>query len=263
MKLNGEDVWLPERIERFWDNVAGEPRLQHKYFSLFHAKNIVNFAKIFGLGEGDILDYGCGLGFLSQELVRQGFSTTALDYSQSNIQKTNERLKGFPNWHGAFSPKSLGINNKYNWVFSIETFEHLRDEWIDDYFINIYNRLSSGGMLFLSTPYNENLDEELVICPCCETKFHRWGHLRSVSPSNLSALLKFYGFKIELCRNIDLIIAGCLYKYNRFRIMKIITMINPTIPIDILKNIRIKLINRSMKEMKEKNNLILIAKKNE
>lgn len=198
-----DDLWTAERISRFWDLVASEPKLERTYFSLHNARHIIRLARLYGLDFGNVLDYGCGPGFLSAELVRQGFRTVAIDHSKESVFLTNDRLQTHGNWLGAHLPESLN-HDGFDWVFSIETFEHLRDEWIPDYFRELRRRLKPGGRLLITTPFNENLDDQLVICPRCEAKFHRWGHLRSVSPNDLAGLVRAFGFQIELCQAIDL-----------------------------------------------------------
>ena len=198
-----EDIWTPDRISRFWDLVASEPQLERTYFSLHNASSIIRLARLYGLNSGHVLDYGCGPGFLSAELVRQGFCTAAIDHSRESVSLTNDRLQTRSNWLGAHLPESLH-HDEFDWIFSIETFEHLRDEWIPDYFMGLRRRLKPGGRLLITTPFNENLADQLVICPRCEARFHRWGHLRSVSASDLARLVQSFGFQIELCQGVDL-----------------------------------------------------------
>lgn len=200
---SNDDLWTTERISRFWDLVASEPQLERTYFSLHNAVSIVRLARLYGLNSGYVLDYGCGPGFLSAELVRQGFLTVAIDHSRESVALTNDRLHTERNWLGAHLPESFD-NDGFDWVFSIETFEHLRDEWIPSYFSDLKSRLKPGGRLLITTPFKENLGDALVICPRCESKFHRWGHLRSVSPNDLATLAQSFDFEVELCQGVDL-----------------------------------------------------------
>jgi 2-polyprenyl-3-methyl-5-hydroxy-6-metoxy-1,4-benzoquinol methylase len=201
-----EQVWTPQRISRFWDMVAEEPRLHHLYFSRNAAKYILNLARLYGMANGKVLDYGSGPGYLSKELVENGFETTAVEFSPISAKKTNELLSGKKKWNGCFVRNSISNPRleKFSWIFSIEAFEHLRDEWVDGYFKDLNRLLDINGSLFISTPNSENLDNELIICPCCETKFHRWGHLRSVTPEYLKNVAGQYGFEVELCHGINL-----------------------------------------------------------
>ena len=58
-------------------------------------------------------------------------------------------------------------------------------------------------MVLITTPNNENLDNETVYCPCCENSFHRWQHVRSWSSDSLSLYLIKHGFKVILTKEID------------------------------------------------------------
>jgi len=201
------DVWTSERISRFWDLVAEEPRLHHLYFSRGFAENIINLARMYGLSHGDILDYGSGPGYLCNQLVRSGYNTTAIEHSPSSAERTNNLLKSEPNWRGCFVRDLIQDDlfaKKFEWIFSVETFEHLRDEWIESYFMDLNKFLSKDGFLFITTPNSEYLDDQLIICPCCEKKFHRWGHMRTVLPELLRGLVSEYGFNVELCQGVNL-----------------------------------------------------------
>lgn len=202
-----EDVWTPQRIARFWDMVAQEPRLHHLYFSQHYAKSIISVARLFGMAGGKVMDYGCGPGYLSRELANSGFQTTGIEYSLESANAANALMNGLPCWNGCFTNDTLpdsSRENGFDWVFSVEAYEHLRDEWIKNYFLTINKYLKPGGTLVISAPNNENLDDSLIICPCCEAKFHRWGHLRSVAPDDLRRIVESHGFEVVLCNGIDL-----------------------------------------------------------
>lgn len=202
-----EDIWTPQRIARFWDMVAQEPRLHHLYFSLRHAKSIINIARLFGMTGGNVMDYGCGPGYLSRELVNAGFQTTGIEYSLESANAANTLMHGLLCWNGCFTNDTIpdsSCENGFDWVFSVEAYEHLRDEWIEGYFFAINKYLKTGGMFVITVPNHENLNDNLIICPCCEAKFHRWGHLRSVAPDDLRCVVESYGFEVVLCNGIDL-----------------------------------------------------------
>jgi hypothetical protein len=49
--------------------------------------------------------------------------------------------------------------------------------------------LAPGGWFLGTVPYREDLNANRVICPCCGTVFHRWGHLASFSFESMRAEL--------------------------------------------------------------------------
>ena len=56
----------------------------------------------------------------------------------------------------------------------------------------------------ITTPFCENLDDELIICPNCNSRFHRFQHLRSVNSEQLISRAEAAGFSAIFCRPIDL-----------------------------------------------------------
>jgi len=204
-------VWAPKSIGRFWDLVANEPGLQKRYFSRQAAASLIQLAQYAGLGRGSVLDYGCGPGYLAKALVERGYDTTAMEFSESSAERVNMLIPRAANWHGCVASQTVPTplpNAAFSWIFSIETYEHLLDEWIDGYFRDIFRVLRPSGCLLLTTPYMENLDDELIVCPACETRFHRWGHLRSVTSDKLTSHVIDAGFEVVFCRPIDLLTVG-------------------------------------------------------
>jgi len=209
--LSFKFAWTPASIGRFWNIVANEPELQQLYFSRQAARQIIEFAQYAGLQSGPILDYGCGPGYLAKALVENGYDTTALEFSETSCERVNRLILPAPNWHGCVSSSTVPAplpDDAFSWIFTIETYEHLPNEWIEDYFRELFRLLSPTGRLFLTTPYLENLDHQLIVCPSCETRFHRWGHLRSVKPDELISHAVDACFNVLFCRPIDICAVG-------------------------------------------------------
>jgi len=220
-------VWTPAGIGRFWDLVAKEPRLQNLYFSRQLAGYLIQLAKYAGLHTGQVLDYGCGPGYLAKALVESGYDTTALEFSEGSAERVNRLISPAPKWHGCIAAQAVPTplpDAAFSWIFSIETYEHLLDEWIDGYFRDMFRVLRPGGCLLLTTPYMENLDDNLNICPSCEIRFHRWGHLRSVPPDELTSHVIHAGYEVVYCRAIDLCTVGSFIRRPPMRDVSIRTV---------------------------------------
>lgn len=260
-----EDIWTPQRIARFWDMVADESRLGHLYFSQYYAEYIINVARFYGMSGGSVLDYGCGPGFLSSKLLDKGFSVAGIEYSSGTVKKVNELLATRPGWNGCYAgnevPESLS-GGGFDWVFSVEAYEHLRDEWVDGYFRDLNKYVKPNGRILITAPNNENLDDNLIICPCCEEKFHRWGHLRSVTLQSLARVVNSYGFEVELCHELNLELMRDLeipfldILLSRLAFTK---YVRKSMPID--DRLRIMAIERKMRGTVYRPHLVLIARK--
>lgn len=260
-----EEFWTPSRIAKFWDLVAQEPRLSRTYFSLTYAKPIIAIARLFGMTGGRVLDYGCGPGHLSRQLAISGYDTTGIEYSAASAESANARLECLECWNGCYTantlPNSLS-KEAFDWIFSVEAYEHLREEWILDYFLGIKKYLKRNGYLLITTPNEENLDDNLVICPCCEAKFHRWGHLRSVSSNSLRLVAEQFGFEVVVCHPINLENFHDIQVTMMDRVLAALRLCGRTVrraPADTAPLLMALL--RKIKQSKTKPHLILLARK--
>ena len=197
--------WTPERIERFWDH---EERSPENYFSYQHGKIIVDRCSRFLRSQNAILDFGCGPGFLIKHLLQQfeGESKEiyGADISEDSLATLNMRYGENEMFRGGFNPEKLvEEQRRFDAVLLIETIEHLDDATLDVVFCQVKDLLSPGGLLIVTTPNNENLDESLVFCPACEHTFHRWQHMRSWNAKSITRFLKKNGFTRIKSKTLD------------------------------------------------------------
>lgn len=155
---------------------------------------LVNTAvKIAGLDKGKVLNIGVGNGYLERYATKQGFTTHSLDPSDVAIKKLMQN--GFAGEVGYMQqiPYKDGM---FDFVFCSEVIEHLSGDALKSGLAEIYRVLRKGGYLIGTVPYDEFLLASHVVCPSCETSFHRWGHQQSFNKPVMQTWLQEAGFQI-------------------------------------------------------------------
>ena len=69
-----------------------------------------------------------------------------------------------------------------------EVIEHIPVNKLKKAIEESFRVLKKGGLIFVTVPFNEILEENTVICPNCGDKFHRWGHHSSFDKAKLNNL---------------------------------------------------------------------------
>jgi 2-polyprenyl-3-methyl-5-hydroxy-6-metoxy-1,4-benzoquinol methylase len=199
--------WDDEKAERFWDFAANWEPWQKDYFSKQVGSGIAHFLhQAVPLG-GRILDYGCGPGYLVEELLKRGVPCEGLDSSPESVQMINRRFRHNPLWGGAkhFDGKPLPYeDNSFEAITCVETIEHVLPSRIGAFLSELRRILKPGrGWLFISTPHAENLRENAVYCPECGSLFHKYQHVSTFSAEKLRNLLEAHSLTTLLCSATD------------------------------------------------------------
>lgn len=199
-KNQHEVTWTPDRISNYWDYISTNPYLSSVYFTKQVGKGVVrDFLKTNKIDGMDILDFGCGPGNLFNGLnaLAPNFNYYGADFSQTSIEVLKETFKNEKNFKDAFHIKSFPINHdkKYDFIICCEVIEHLDDKTLDEVAFELNKLLKPGGVLYITTPNDENLDAAKSMCPECGCVFHRWQHMRSWSEKTVSAYFSLKGFK--------------------------------------------------------------------
>lgn len=198
MSLQHPVEWTDEKVARFWDFLAG--RLHDSYFAKSVGGHVVDLlARHRRLDGARLVDYGCGQGFLFEHLRRRapGARYVGLDFSPGSVAHVEGKFAGQPGFeravHAAGLPSPIESGSA-DIAVSLEMIEHLDDERLDASLAEMRRLLRPGGLLCLTTPNAEDLDEQMVMCPDCGCVFHRWQHVRSWSPAALKARVAAHGF---------------------------------------------------------------------
>jgi 2-polyprenyl-3-methyl-5-hydroxy-6-metoxy-1,4-benzoquinol methylase len=184
--------WDDETVTRFWRWQAQRP---HEYFTnLFGDRIAAALAPWLRGGDGSVLDYGCGLGFLPRHLAAQGCRVWATDFSPESVEITNQRNQGVAGFQGATVVTEIGQHGqRFSRIVSVEVIEHLDERHIGPFFDTIRDLLAPGGLVVVTTPNEENMGAAEIYCPCCDHVFHRYQHVRAFSAATLAATVSANG----------------------------------------------------------------------
>lgn len=195
--------WSSSQVADFWDYISSSEVRKEDYFTKYYGEYIVNFLHYLAPLNGKILDYGCGIGFMSEELLKKEISCQGCDFSESSVNCVNEKFTNNPLWHGAKLINSSTLpyeDNSIDLIICIETIEHILDEFLEPTLQEFYRVLKPNtGKLFVTTPNNEDLEKSMIFCPNCHSLFHNYQHVRSLNISSLSELLESHRLQTDLC----------------------------------------------------------------
>jgi 2-polyprenyl-3-methyl-5-hydroxy-6-metoxy-1,4-benzoquinol methylase len=191
--------WTRSKSARFWDYISSRPAFREIYFSRLVGDSVVKLVKRNGARlKGEILDFGCGPGYLVESLLRNGVAAEGADFSADSVQLLRDRLAENALFRGAHVldsiPSSLP-SERYDVVFFVETIEHLLDEDLSDTIAEIRRILKPGGQIIVTTPNDEDLDKNECLCPDCGASFHRIQHVRQWTAESLTSYLRLRGFE--------------------------------------------------------------------
>lgn len=198
--------WGKTETHRLWDWISSREQMHHTYFTYSSGHGILGFLECAGLLRGRVLDYGCGPGFLTELLADAGMETHAADYSPKSVAHIEKKMAGRHNWKGAKlieNDRAPYLDDSFDLITCIETIEHVPDKALIPLISEMRRLLRPGGMLLITTPNAENLEENLNYCPFCDTEFHRWQHLQSFSVDDIEQLITASGMSSILIQAMD------------------------------------------------------------
>lgn len=149
-----------------------------------------------------ILDYGCGNGALTGELIDRGFNCFGIDFSASGIELAQSKYPGrFAVQNSSDDCLPVEIQSHiFDTILSTEVIEHVYDP--TRFVQNCKTILSKngGGQLIISTPYHgyfKNLAISLMgMWDKHADPLWTGGHIKFWSRKSLTKLLESEGFRI-------------------------------------------------------------------
>lgn len=201
-------------VSRFWNYFSTNPRLQPIYFSHTVGRGVVNCLRLMEVLKGNVLDYGCGPGYLLGRLLESGAAIDCwgVDSSPASVAECNARLTGQPGWKGAQVVESLPSafeDESFDLITCLETLEHLTDVFLFPLLGEIRRLLRPGGFVLFTVPADEDLEANLHFCPFCDSEFHHMQHVRSFSAQSLTELLRSADLEVVFCQPLN------LYEFQR------------------------------------------------
>ena len=186
-------VWDADLIRRFWDGVSDMPVLDKLSFSRLSGPGVIELVRPYLDKPGIVcLDFGGGDGHLADLLLDAGCEVASYEPSVRRAERINERLAGKPGFRGTVGPNSGMV---FDAVFCLEVVEHVLPAEMHGFLAQLSNLVKPGGLLFVSCPFEEDLEASFVYCPTCDSEFHRWQHLRSLTASGVRTLVESGGFE--------------------------------------------------------------------
>jgi 2-polyprenyl-3-methyl-5-hydroxy-6-metoxy-1,4-benzoquinol methylase len=200
--------WTREKSSRWWDETSS--RHQDRYFSQRYGAALIGLVQLFGvrnLRRSQVLDFGCGSGYLLDALLSRNIPCAGADFSEDSVSVVEKRLGDNTLFQGVQLVRGLPTNiadGSYDTVFLIEAIEHLLDDDLEATLTELHRIVRPGGVLIVTTPNNEQLTRAESICPDCGCIFHPVQHVRSWDQQSLPSTMRQFGFDTVRCRPLHL-----------------------------------------------------------
>jgi len=186
--------WTDEKVKRFWDYESQFP--QH-YFTHQVGGNLSKFIKKYTRKNDLVLDYGAGPGFLIKHLLDKKMKVFALEFSSDSLNTIRNKYENKEGFMGAFSASEIEKNNiRFDVILLTEVIEHLNEDYLTRTFKDIHRFLKPEGVLFITTPNNEDLSQNMICCPETNQLFHRWQHVRTWDVDTLNKFVNESGYTV-------------------------------------------------------------------
>ena len=144
-----------------------------------------------------VLNIGVGTGYLEELLLARGVETFSLDPSANSIERLRNDLHMGDRARQGHGQRIPFESEAFDTVIMSEVLEHLGTDVLDATLDEVHRVLKPGGEFTGTVPYQEDLAANEVICPHCETHFHRWGHAQRFDAGSLRDLIAGHGFRVR------------------------------------------------------------------
>jgi ubiquinone/menaquinone biosynthesis C-methylase UbiE len=143
-----------------------------------------------------VLNIGVGAGVLERMALEKGVSIHALDPSTKAIERLRMEVGLGDKARSGYVQAIPFEDERFDVVVMSEVLEHLDKESLWQGLAEVKRVLKCGGMLLTTTPNQEDLGVNMVVCPECGQVFHKVGHLQSFDRKNMTAIMHNAGFSV-------------------------------------------------------------------
>lgn len=206
--MEHEIEWDGEKISRLWNYYSRTSPFSGIYFSKLFGREILKYCGLRLDEPLEVLDFGCGPGFIWDHLSRLGsrWQYTGLDFSSASVGEVVRKAAGSGCFKGAYHISSLPVDlpdAHFDVVLLFEVVEHLNDIHLNGALAEVARLLKRGGVVAITTPNAEDLSKSKKFCPECGAIFHEWQHVRSWNVESLSGYMSERGFGLRMVKTLD------------------------------------------------------------
>jgi SAM-dependent methyltransferase len=143
------------------------------------------------------LDFGCGVGRLTQALPKYFDTVDGIDIAPSMIELANTYNKCKDRVHYYLNDKNSLENfkdNTYDFIYSVEVFQHMHPQFQENYLSELLRILSPKGLLVFELPSEyQNLKQKLLFnFTFQDVKFMHSLYWKKVLRQPLFSLMQYY-----------------------------------------------------------------------
>lgn len=212
--------WDDAKISRLWNYYARTPPYCDLYFAKEFGEQILQRSRLPLAAAIEVLDFGCGPGFVWDHLVRLGarWFYSGVDFSTESIDRLLRKAHGHAQFRGAKTLTRLPLDmpgNRFDAVLMIEVIEHLNRVHFRATLTEVARVLKRGGVIVITTPNEEDLSKSTKFCPECGAIYHEWQHVYSWNVRDLVEQLEQYGFVLRFARTLDFAARGWFRRFAR------------------------------------------------
>lgn len=142
-----------------------------------------------GRAGAKVLNIGVGSGIFEREAINRSLDVYSLDPSPVSIEKLRKELGLGQKAQAGYGQDMPFESGYFDTVVISEVFEHLTKEITGQTLAEINRVLKKGGKIIGTVPAREDLSAQIVVCPDCSKRFHRWGHQQRFEVKNVVSML--------------------------------------------------------------------------